>query len=134
MAKIYKYQKVIDDYTTHSLIEPDYEEDQQQITELCTLDGITYVSVPDTAELPSQPDIISETLTEVVLTEDLKAKIKSVSPHIRLINQRVVERIRERYSVNDELKMHRIGPTQEFLDYVEKCVAWGRAEKAKLGL
>ena len=34
-------------------------------------------------------------------------------------------------------KMLRVGPTPEteaYNDYVEACRAWGRAEKAKLGL
>ena len=49
MPIIYKYQKISDAYTTYLLAEPDYEllglEDR--ITELCTIDGVTYVSVPD---------------------------------------------------------------------------------------
>jgi hypothetical protein len=137
MAKIYKYQKITDQFTTHCLVEPDYNllETEDRITELCTIDGVTYVSVPDSITLPEQPEQI--TVEEVVLTDELKAAIKSESPHVQLINDRVVNRIRERYSVNDELKFLRIGLSEEstaYNDYVEECRAWGRGEKEKLGL
>jgi len=64
-------------------------------------------------------------------------EIKAVSPHVQLINSRVIDMIRERYSINDEIKMLRIGPSDEtsaYNDYAEAARAWGRAEKAKLGL
>ena len=137
MTKIYKYQKIIDDYTTHCLVEPDYNllETEDRITELCTIDGVTYVSVPDSITLPEQPEQI--TVEEVVLTEELKKAIKVASPHVQLINERVVVKIRERYSLNDEIKMIRLSPSEEstaYDDYVEECRAWGRGEKEKLGL
>ena len=137
MTKIYKYQKVQDAFTTHCLVEPDYNllETEDRITELCTIDGITYVSVPDSITLPEQPEQI--TVEEVELTDELKAAIKSESPHVQLVNERIVARIRERYSLNDELKFLRIGLSEEstaYNDYVEECRAWGRAAKARLGL
>lgn len=137
MAKILSYRKVTDEYTTYTLREPDYGEEDDHITELCTINGVTYVSVPDGMELPEQPEQIAETLQEVELTDDLRKQIKKASPHIRLINQRVVEMIRDRYSVDDELKMLRLAPSDEstaYNDYVEECRAWGRQEKEKLGL
>jgi len=137
MPKIYKYQKIVDDYTTHCLVEPDYNllETEDRITELCTIDGITYVSVPDSIILPAQPEQI--TVEEVELTDELKESIKSASPHVQLINDRVVSKIREVYSLNDEIKMIRLSPSEEstaYNDYVEECRAWGRTEKARLGL
>jgi hypothetical protein len=137
MATIYKYQKITDQFTTHCLVEPDYNllETEGRITELCTIAGDTYVSVPDTITLPDQPEQIA--IEEVKLTDELCTAIRDDSPHIALINDRVVEQVRERYSVNDEIKMLRIGPTAEtsaYNDYVEECRAWGRGEKAKLGL
>ena len=71
------------------------------------------------------------------LTDELKEKIKSATPHVRLINQRVVEKIREKYSEDDEFKMLRLAPSDEsalYNDYVEECRALGRKEKGKLGL
>jgi len=137
MTKIYKYQKVQDAYTTHCLVEPDYNllETEDRITELCTIDGITYVSVPDSIILPAQPEQI--TVEEVVLTDELKAAIKSASPHVQLINDRVVSKIREVYSLNDEIKMIRLSPSEEstaYNEYVETCRAWGKTEKARLGV
>ena len=147
MAKIYKYLKVSDPYVTRTLVEPDYnllERDDPalegvRITELCTLDGWTYASVPDAIALPPQPEVIASTLAPVDLSEqpELKAAIIEASPNCRSIRGRVVDKIRERYDINDEIKMLRVGPTPEteaYNDYVEACRAWGRAEKAKLGL
>jgi hypothetical protein len=137
MTKIYKYQKVQDAYTTHCLVEPDYNllETEDRITELCTIDGITYVSVPDSITLPEQPEQI--TVEEVELTDELKESIKSASPHVQLINDRVVSKIREVYSLNDEIKMIRLSPSEEstnYNEYVEACRDWGKTEKARLGV
>ena len=137
MVKIYKYRKILDQFTTHCLAEPDYNllETDDRVTELCTIEGVTFVSVPDSIILPPQPEEI--TLEEVVLTEQLIADIRAASPHILLINDRVVAKIRERYNLNDEIKLLRIGLSEEskaYNDYVEESRAWGRGEKAKLGL
>jgi hypothetical protein len=137
MPIIYKYQKITDQFTTHCLVEPDYNllETEDRITELCTIDGVTYVSVPDSIILPAQPEQI--TVEEVVLTDELKAAIKSESPHVQLINERVVAKIREIYSLNDEIKMIRLSPSAEstaYNEYVEACRDWGRVAKARLGL
>lgn len=140
MVKILKYQKVTDEFTTHCLVEPDYNllATEERITELCTIDGWTYVSVPDGIELPEQPEIISATLVEVDLAEEpeIKAAINAASPHIALINDRVVAKIRLNYSINDEIKQLRVGGDEAVIynAYVEECRAWGRSEKAKLGM
>lgn len=96
---------------------------------------MTYVSVPDGVALPEQPKEIS--VEEITMTTELGDAIKAVSLHVALINERVVAKIRERYSVDDEFKMLRIGPSNEtdaYNDHVEACRAWGRAEKEKFGL
>ena len=134
MAKIYKYRKISDRHVTHVLQEPDYSllETEDRITELCDIDGCTYVSVPDTIPLPKQEFVAVE---EVVPDDQLKAEIIAASPLFANINGRVVDMIRKEYSVNDEIKMLRIGPSVEtsaYNDYVESCRTWGREEKAKL--
>jgi hypothetical protein len=139
MAKIYNYRKITDEFTTYCLREPDYPmgTDVERITELCTHDGVTWVSVPDSVTLPPQPEQIAATLVEMPIPDPPLGYIRLNSPCIMLINQRVVDRIRERYSMNDEIKMLRIGPspeTEAYNDWVEECRAWGRGEKAKLGL
>ena len=91
--------------------------------------------MPDSITLPEQPEQI--TVEEVELTDELKESIKSASPHVQLINDRVVAKIREVYSLNDEIKMIRLSPSAEstaYNEYVEACREWGRVAKANLGL
>ena len=66
---ILKYQKIIGDYTTYVLVEPDYADGDDRITELCTIGNDTYVYVPDAMVLPEQPFPVETTLEQVVLTE-----------------------------------------------------------------
>lgn len=111
---------------------------QRQGTELATVEGATYVSLPDGAALPAeQPPEIAESITAVTLTDALRDAIKAASPHVRLINARVRAAIEERYSLADEVKLLRTAPSPEMVAYnayAEECRNWGRVEKAKLGL
>ena len=137
MAKIYKYQKVTDTFTTYTVIEPDYEEENEQVTELCTVDGMTYISVPESLKLPEQPEQIS--LEAVTLTAEIQEKLKRASTHIGLINQRVQEKIRTQYSLEDELQILRMRNEDvvKFSGYdvfIKECCTWGDGEKTKLGL
>ena len=130
---IYSYEKFQDEFTTYCLAEP--VGDEKVVTELATVDGTTYVYVPDAVTLPPQPEQI--TVEEVTLTDELREAIKAASPHVQLINDRVVNKIRELYSIYDEIKMIRLAPSVEseaYNDYVEACRAWGTTEKAKIGL
>jgi hypothetical protein len=135
MTSIIKYQKITDEYTTHQLREPDYEDGADRCTELATIDGVTYVAVPDTVTLPAQPSQI--TVTPVTVTTALRDQIKAASPHVKLINDRVVEKIREKYSAEDEIKMVWLGSGSDvdaYRTYVATCVAEGRYAKTALGL
>ena len=131
MPYIVAYQKHIDHRTIALTLPTDSGE-----TELCTIGGTTYVSVPDAVTLPPQPTEIADSVS--VVTDDVTLDtIRQCSSHIQLINNRVVQRIRERYSVDDELKMLRITPSDEsaaYGEYVEECRQWGREQKAVLGL
>jgi hypothetical protein len=89
MTKLYSYQKVTDKFTTYTVVEPDYKEGDARITELCAIDGTTYISVPDVAVLPEQPNQV--VLLEVTPDEALYKAIEAASPHIQLINQRVAD-------------------------------------------
>ncbi|MDD3757717.1 MAG: hypothetical protein PHN76_06090 [Advenella sp.] len=131
MAYLISYRKASDQYTDYILAAPEGS------TELCTIDGVTYVSIPDGQVLPSQPEQISSSVSEVTLTDELRADIHNASIHIAVISKRVAEQISQRYSVTDEIKLLRTAPSEEFdiyNEYAESCRAWGRAEKAKLGL
>jgi len=135
MAKIYSFRKITDNFTTHTVIEPNYREDEERIVELCTIDGITYISVPDNIILSKQSEHVTTTLQEIVLTDELRKKINDVSPHCKLINQRTVENIRKKYSLNDEIQLLRetlADQLGEYNAYVEECVEQGKQDKEKL--
>lgn len=152
MPKIISYQKTSDAYTTYELHVPDARGDDGEIycAELCTIDGLTYVSVPPGVTLPEQLPQVAATLQTVALTPELRAQLKAISPHCALISERMVQKIRARYSIDDEMFFARIGvgaaagmyqPTpaelaemQAFGEFVEAVRQWGRAERAKLGL
>jgi hypothetical protein len=142
MATIYSYQKKSDAYTTYQA----QGTEENPITELCTLDDITYISAA--GDLPAQPEQI--TVVPVELSAELRATIKSTSPHCQLIHQRMDDQIRAKYSLSEEQYFARIGvgvalgvyifePGEEaellaFGDFVENVRQWGRDQRAGLGL
>lgn len=141
---IIKYQKQTDKYTTYTLVTPE----DSGCTELCTLDSITYVHVPDSVTLPDQPEQI--TVEEVTLTPELKEQIKAASRHVQLSYKRLQERIRSRYSLEDEQYLTRIsvgalsgaykmqddepGLIADYQAWVEQCREIARQERAAWGL
>lgn len=149
-TSIVRYRKASDQYTTYLLAAPDSQgADGPQITELATLsDGYTYVAVPEGVTLPEQHPLIIVEPIEV--TPLLREQLKAASPHCQLIAQRMIEEIRSNYTIDDEMYFARIGvgaasglyqPAPDemqamavFGEFVEGVRAWGRAERAKLGL
>lgn len=107
-------------------------------TELCTLNGVTYVCIPDGAAIDDdQHSEVIGTMEVVELDFELCERIKAASPHIALIQKRVREKIEEVYSVHDEIKLIRTAPSPEFDAYnehAELCRQWGRDQKTALGL
>lgn len=140
MPTIVSYKKYIDPQITRMLQLPVDADHHPVGTELATLaDGLTYVCLPDGVTLPTgQPEEIAVSIINpAILAPELVAELKVASPHIRLINQRVVYAISERYTTADEIKLLRTAPSTEFNTYnafIEDCRAWGCAEKAKFGL
>lgn len=150
MTSIYSYQKHFAEFTIIQMALPDSQglDDGVHCTELCTLDGTTYVAVPDDVALPAQPPEI--TLAPVTLTPELREQIKAASVHCDFIAERMEQRIRSRYSLSDEQYFARIGvgaalgaytfgageqdALLAFGAYVETMRQWGRDERAKLGL
>ena len=150
MTTIYSYAKFSTPYTVIQMALPDNQgaDDALRATELCTLDGITYVAVPDGLALPAQPAEIDP--QPVVPGADLVARIKAASPHVQLIYERTEALIRSKYSLSDEAKFARIGVGAAlgvyafgageqdeliaFGAFVEAARQWGRDERAKLGL
>lgn len=125
-------------------------DDARRCTELCTLDGVTYVATPDGVQLPEQPPEILDSIQRVEIGDALKNRIKAESTHTQLIAERVLQKIRARYTPEDEAYFARIGVGSlmgvyqmesgessrllEYGRYVEECRTWGRVERAKLGL
>lgn len=115
---------------------------------MATIDGTTYVAVPDGVTLPEQPAVLS--IDPVTLTPELRETIKAASPHCAVIQQQMEAKIRARYSRDDEQFYARIaagkalgmyeflpGEQDELLEYqgfVEGVRDWGRLRRADLGL
>lgn len=144
MTHIVSYQKQSDAYTVYQLNAPEGS------TELCTIDGVTYVSVPDD-DLPEQAAQISASIVNpVTLTTELRESIKAASPHCALIHERMEAKIRDKYSLSDEQYFSRISSgaalglytfeageseaLQAFGDYIESVRQWGREQRGQLGL
>lgn len=149
-TSIYQYRKASNPWTeiTMSLPEGQGADSDVRCTELCTLDGITYVAVPDCLTLPPQPPEIQP--ERATITPELRERIKAESTHCQLIAQRLIDRIRARFSVDDEAFLMRITIGQlsgaykmsageaatvaEYQRVAEEARAWAKAERAKLGL
>ena len=145
-AQIYKYTKTVvpgpNGYATGATL-------PEGGNELCTLDGETYVTVPDgSVVLPAQQAEV--TLIPVAPDADLRSKIKAASPLVQLLDQQIVDRIRAAYSTEDEMYFARIGvgvalgayafqpgemeALMAFGAYVESCRQWGKSQREALGL
>jgi hypothetical protein len=155
MPSLIAYRQATDAITTHTLRLPTPEKMGEAAgQEIATLeDGRTIVVLPDGAKLPTeQPTEIKDSI-EVLptpLPDALREQIREASPHVRLINTRMQDRIRARYSAEDEMKFSRIGTGQAlgmykmtdaekaalvaFGTYLEEQRQWAKAERAKLGV
>ena len=152
MPSTYAYQKFSGGGTTHCLKQPADPTTHAALgTELATIDGTTYVVLPDGATLPDdQPAEIAASIQQVTLTSEQREAIKAVSPHALLISSRIIDRIRAEYPLDEELFLARIavgalqgsytlqaGEAEELAAYqvcAEAAREWGRGERAKLGL
>lgn len=151
MTSIYRYQPVITvgpNGTDYRPTGPDDLDAGETITELCELDGWRYVAVPE-GVTPTVPAELA-TWEAVNLTSELREAIKAASPHAQLIAQRVIDLIRAKYPLDEELYFARIavgalqasytllpGEDEALAQYqadVEAAREWGRTERAKIGL
>ena len=149
MATIYQFTKITTQGADGTVIgfkqNPDAE---KQPLELCTIEGITYLSVPSDYSLTEQPAEIG--FQQTVLTDSLKDAIKANSRACELIATDVQAKIRDRYSLEDEQYFARIGvgvalgaytflPGEQeallaFGAYVEECRQYGKAKRTEIGL
>ena len=144
MTELYRYQPVIIPGPTGT----DYRPTGEGLTELCELDGWRYVSVPE-GVVPDVPEALA-TWEAADLTPELREAIKLASPHAQLIAQRVIDRIRAKYPLDEELYFARIavgamqgsytlleGEADALAQYqadVEAAREWGRLARAEIGL
>lgn len=154
MTSLITYRQLVTTQHTHSLRLPDAAQGRPGAQELCTLpDGRTVVALFDGATLPpNQPTEIADSIETLPtpLPSLLREQIKAASPVVRLIGQRMIDKIRASYSIDDEMFFARIGvgsatglytpsPDElqamaDFGEFVESVRQWGRDERAKLGL
>lgn len=148
---IYRYVPVITDGPAGTDLRPmgpDGLAAGETLTELGEIDGWRYVSVPEGVT----PNVTAELATwePVMLTPELREAIKAASPHAQLIAQRVIDRIRAKYPLDEELYFARVavgalqgsyslqpGEAEALAQYqidVEAAREWGRAERTKIGL
>ena len=148
MATIYQYEKQITTGANGTVIDFVRSEGDAHPMELCTINGTTYLSVPDGYVIPTQPEEIS--FAPVVMTDDLRETIKANSRAVQLITEEIQKLIRSKHSLEDEQYFSRIGvgvalgayaflPGEQeallaFGTYVEECRQYGKAKRAELGL
>lgn len=122
--------------------------EEREGQEITIIDNWRYVYFPDNVTVPEQPEEIQ--WTELTLTDELKEQIKANSRQCQLISQWMQDRIRTKYSLEDEQYFSRIGvgvalgaytfqPGEQeallaFGTFVESVRQWGRDERAKFGL
>lgn len=116
--------------------------------ELAELDGWYYVHVPPDATMPDQAQEIE--WQEVVLTDEQKASIRSISRPCQLIADEMQARIRAVYAIEDEQYYSRIASSSAlgvytlkpgelekitaYNQHVEDARQWARNERGKIGL
>lgn len=151
MTQLYRYQPVITPGPTgtdYRPTGPDGLDAGETLTELGEIDGWRYIAVPD-GVTPNVPAELT-TWEPVSLTAELREAIKAASPHAQLIAQRVIDLIRAKYPLDEELYFARIavgalqgsysllpGEAEALAQYqadVEAAREWGRVERAKIGL
>ena len=132
----YTYKKAIDQYTTYQMLLPEAGENEAQPFELGTIDGITYVVVPDGMILPQQPKQIA--VKAVVPDQAIIDKLSDVCPVIVLIRKRMLGlEPKTRLSKQDELTLGLITEvvkdevvdekTVTLADFVTDCRTWDKS-------
>ena len=98
---IYRYQPI---YEKHTRIDANLPENaiiHLSSDQLVNFDNYQYVAFE--GDIPEQPKGI--VLEEVTLTTELQEKLRKYSSHWKRYKERIVEKIREKYSIDDELNI-----------------------------
>lgn len=95
---IYRYQPIFNKHTRIDANLPENAIIHLSNDQLEDFDNYQYVTFEEKA--PEQPKGII--LEEVVLTAELKEKLRKYSSHWKRYKERIIEKIREKYSYDDE--------------------------------
>jgi len=130
-----------DGLTPEYLSECSKQEKAPPVVELCELEGKTYVAIAEDAvktaaeTVPGLMEVSGETMGKDL--PEVVSMVKSACPAVRDIRAQVIAKIREMYSVDDEIYLLRTAPSAEaaeWNDFVEECRQWGREQRALIGL
>ena len=141
MVKLYRYQPIFDEYTRTDANLPENAIIHLSSDQLVNFDNYQYVAFE--GDIPEQPKGIK--LEEVVLTAELKEKLRKNSSHWQRYKERVIEKIREKYSLDDELNIihtKNLGTKttddkakiSEYDNYVQSVKDYYAKYKANLGI
>lgn len=139
--KLYRYQPIYDKHTRIDANLPENAIIHLSNDQLEEFDNYQYVAFEEKA--PEQPKGII--LEEVVLTAELKEKLRKNSSHWQRYKERVIEKIREKYSLDDELNIihtRNLGTKttddkakiSEYDNYVQSVKDYYAKYKANLGI
>lgn len=106
MPTLYCYQPSITTGPNGTDYRPTTNSNENSLTELCELEGLRYVVVPDDITVMVPEEIT--TWEQVTLTGQLRDRIKLVSSHCNLARTRCIDAIRANHSLDDELYYARI--------------------------
>lgn len=105
---------------------------EQYIADLGVFDGKRYLALSAGVAFAKQAKGISVKKADLT-NADLQKYLKAESPPARQIDAETQMKIREKYSLEDELKALRT-KDEEYEAYIAEVVAEGRARKEALGL
>ena len=132
--KLYRYQPIYDKHTRIDANLPENAIIHLSNDQLEEFDNYQYVAFEEKA--PEQPKGII--LEEVVLTAELKEKLRKNSSHWQRYKERVIEKIREKYSLDDEINIIKTTEDKtkitEYDEYVKSVKDYYAKYKANLGI
>jgi len=99
--KLYRYQPIFNKHTRIDANLPENAIIHLSNDQLKDFDNYQYVAFEGV--IPEQPKGII--LEEVVLTAELKEKLRKYSSHWKRYKERIIDKIREKYSIDDEINI-----------------------------
>ena len=99
--KLYRYQPIYDKHTRIDANLPENAIIHLSSDQLVNFDNYQYVAFE--GDIPEQPKGIK--LEEVTLTTELQEKLRKYSSHWKRYKELIVDKIREKYSLDDEVNL-----------------------------